>query len=136
MTPQICVKISAMKKKQDIPLLGKRLVTFRKARGLTQQQLADAIGVTRRAIVYYERETDNLPLNIMPGLAKTLGVTIEELLGTKRTKETPDPEFAALWRRLKVLERFSEKDRKAVLQYVDVIEKKNRAEQNTADSKR
>jgi hypothetical protein len=69
-------------------------------------------------------------------MSKALNLSTDDLLGVKKPKEMLDPGFAALWRRLKVLERFSEKDRKAVLQYVDVIEKKNRAEQNTADSKR
>jgi hypothetical protein len=50
-------------------------------------------------------------------------------LGAKDNKAPLDPKLAALWRRLKVLETFSDKDRKAVLQYVDVIAEKNKAKQ-------
>jgi hypothetical protein len=46
----------------------------------------------------------------------------------KKTKSTHDAGFAALWRRLKVLETFSEKERKAVLQYVDIIAEKNKVQ--------
>jgi len=94
------------------------------------------IGVSRRVVAYYEGETSYPPAHLIAPLSKALNLSTDDLLGVKKPKEMLDPGFAALWRRLKVLERFSEKDRKAVLQYVDVIEKKNRAEQNTADSKR
>ena len=110
-----------------------RLVQLRKARGLTQQQLADKIGVTRRAIVYYEREADNLPVHIIAPLAKALNVTIEELLGVKQPKETLSPKYSSLWRKLKVLETFSEKERKAVLQYVRIIAEKNKSQQKAVN---
>jgi hypothetical protein len=40
-----------------------------------------------------------------------------------------------MWRRLKVLEGFSEKDRKAVIHYVEVIAQKNKAEQKATDKR-
>jgi len=119
-----------MRRKSPSRDLGMRRVDLRKARGLTQQQLADQIGVTRRAIVYYEKEAENLPLTLIAPLAKALSVTIEELLGLRVPKETHTPHLASLWRRLKVLETFSEKDRKAVLHYVQTI-----AEMNTSHQK-
>jgi transcriptional regulator with XRE-family HTH domain len=114
--------------------LGKRLVQLRKARGLTQQQLADKLGLTRRAIVYYERESDNIPTNIIVPLAKALNVSIEELLGIKQIKNAISHQDASLWRKLKVLETFSEKDKKAVLQYVQIITEKNKTQPKTAHS--
>ena len=44
---------------------GKRLAMLRKERGLTYQQLADKIEVSRRVIAYYEVESDNPPGNII-----------------------------------------------------------------------
>jgi transcriptional regulator with XRE-family HTH domain len=125
-----------MKRKPTVIDFGKRLAGLRKAKGLTQQQLGNMTGVSRRVIAYYEGETSYPPAHFIAPLSKALNLSTDELLGVRKTKEALDPGLAALWRRLKVLERFSEKDRKAVLQYVDVIEKKNRAEQNTAGSKR
>jgi transcriptional regulator with XRE-family HTH domain len=86
----------------------------RKARGLTQQQLADLISVTRRAIVYYERETDNLPVTIIEPLSKGVEVSVEELLASNRSRTPPTIRLPRCRRKLKVLEKFSEKDRKAV----------------------
>jgi len=116
-----------MIKKNESKNLGERLVQFRKARGLTQHQLAAKIGVTRRAIVYYELEADTLPANILVPMAKALNVSIEEILGITQVKEKPDPQLASLWRKLKVLETFTEKDRKAVLHYIDALAEKNKA---------
>lgn len=60
---------------------GNRLAALRKARGLTQEQLATVAGVSRRRIAYYERETQHPPTTILPCLAEVLGVTTDELLG-------------------------------------------------------
>jgi len=118
-----------MKNKPIISDFGKRLAKLRKANGLTQQQLGDQVGVSRRVIAYYEAETDYPPAHIIIPLAQALNVSTDELLGAKDNKAPLDPKLAALWRRLKVLETFSDKDKKAVLQYVDVIAEKNKAQQ-------
>ena len=91
--------------------------------------------VSRRIIVYYEVESNYPPTHLIVPLAKALNVTTEDLLGIKESKENLDVRFSTLWRKLKVLETFSEKDRKAVLQYVDIISKKNKAEQNATGTK-
>ena len=118
-----------MKKEPTIIDFGKRLANLRKTNGLTQQQLGDKIGVSKRVIAYYEGETQYPPAHLIIPLSKALNVSADELLGTKKTRNTVNAKYSALWRKLKVLETFSEKDKKAVLQYVDVIAKKNRAQQ-------
>jgi len=116
-----------MKKETTVIGFGKKLAMLRKARGLTQKELADKVGVSRRIIVYYEVESNYPPTHLIAPLSKALNVTTEELLGIKKSKEV-DVRFFALWRKLKVLETFSEKDRKAVLQYVNVIAERNKAQ--------
>lgn len=61
--------------------IGKRLAALRKQRGLTQEELAQVVGVSRRRIAYYERETQHPPTTILPRLAEVLEVTTDELLG-------------------------------------------------------
>jgi len=100
---------------------GKKLARLRKAGGLTQQQLGDKVGVSKRVIAYYEGETNYPPTHLIVPLAKALGVSTDELLGLRQTKETLSPNHASLWRRLKVLESFNEKEKKAVVQYVEII---------------
>jgi transcriptional regulator with XRE-family HTH domain len=118
-----------MKNEPTIKNFGKRLAKLRKSSGLTQQQLGDQIGVSKRVIAYYEGETKYPPAHLTIPLAKALNITADELLGVKNVKNALDPKLAALWRRLKVLESFSEKDRKAVIQFVEVIAERNKAQQ-------
>ena len=121
-----------MKREPPTINLGKKLANLRKSKGLTQQQLGDKIGVSKRVIAYYEGETKYPPAHLIVPLSKALSITADELLGIKKTKNIVDPKFSALWRKLKALEAFSEKDRKAVLQYVDVIAERNKAQQKSA----
>lgn len=41
---------------------GKTLATFRKALGMTQQQLADALQIHRVSVVRYEKNKEPIPL--------------------------------------------------------------------------
>lgn len=63
---------------------GKRLIELRKARGMTQYDLADAIGTTQRTISYYENEGGHPQAPVMVHLAQALNVSTNELLGVKR----------------------------------------------------
>ena len=63
--------------------LGIRLKTHRKAKKLTQQQVADAIGVSKTSVIYWEKD-ENLPkYDSLTALGKVLGVTAEYLLHGK-----------------------------------------------------
>jgi transcriptional regulator with XRE-family HTH domain len=117
-----------MKNEPVIKNFGKRLTAFRKASGLTQQQLGDKIGVSKRVIAYYEGETKYPPAHLIAPLSQALSVSADELLGIKKSQIALDPKLAALWRRIKVLESFSEKDKKAVVQFVEVIAERNKAQ--------
>jgi transcriptional regulator with XRE-family HTH domain len=56
-----------------------RLVAARKKRGLTQQGLADAIGVHLSQIRRYEAGTSQPTLEVLKRIAVTLSVTIDSL---------------------------------------------------------
>jgi transcriptional regulator with XRE-family HTH domain len=62
------------------------LVAIRKARGLTQVQLAELAGTTQRAVSYYETEAGFPPAPAVIQLAKALQVSTDELLGSSRRK--------------------------------------------------
>lgn len=121
-----------MKKKTNINEFGKRLARLRNANGLIQAQLGDLVGVSNRVIAYYEKETKYPPARLIVPLAKTLGITYDELLGIKETKTDFDPAKAALWRRLKVVETLPQIDQKAILHYIKTIAKNREADQKAA----
>ncbi|MFX3620155.1 MAG: LexA family protein [Acinetobacter radioresistens] len=65
--------------------LGFRLKNLRKTKKLTQQKIADAIGVSKTSVIYWERG-DNLPKHeSLTALAAVLGVDTDYLLYGKGT---------------------------------------------------
>lgn len=115
-------------KSTDEESFGVRLRRLRKAKGLTQVELADAIDSSQRMITYYET-ADGLPsAPVVLKLAKVLGVSNEELLGirTNSRKVSPEaPENIRLWRRLKQVEKLSPAERRQVLQLIDALVERN-----------
>ncbi len=60
--------------------LGARIAERRRARGLTQSQIADCMRVSPQAVSKWERGLACPDLTILDDLADLLGVGIEELL--------------------------------------------------------
>lgn len=63
--------------------LGKRIAMLRKEKGLTQEQLAEKVGVSAQAVSKWENDISCPDITLLPLLADILGVTVDELLGVK-----------------------------------------------------
>jgi len=100
---------------------GTRLVALRKAAGYTQTELANELGVTRRMIAYYEGETEHPPSHLLSGIAKALGVMIEELLGTEPLRKRAKPKNSRLQRRLQQIEKLEASEKRQILQILDAF---------------
>ena len=61
--------------------LGTRIAELRKDSHITQVQLAEALGVSQPTINAYELGHRRVPVSTLPLLARTLGVSVEELIG-------------------------------------------------------
>lgn len=61
---------------------GERLKTLRKAAEITQQELADNLGVHLQTVSKWERGISEPDFSLLGGIASALGVTFERLLGT------------------------------------------------------
>ena len=61
--------------------LGKRIVHHRKRLGLTQDQLAEKLGVTAQAVSKWENDQSCPDITILPRLADIFGITTDALLG-------------------------------------------------------
>ena len=70
---------------------GQKIQTLRKQRGLTQEQLAQRLGVSRQAVSRWELD-ESLPetANLLP-LGEVLGVSLDTLLDPARGLEGPVP---------------------------------------------
>ncbi len=100
---------------------GGRLAELRKAAGFTQQELADAIGVSRRMIAYYEVQSAHPPTTLLPAIARALEVTTDELLGSTPVKRSARPKDSRLHRRLQQLEQLDPGAKRQVLQLLDAF---------------
>lgn len=54
---------------------------IRKKRGYTQEQLADAVGATKRQIGAWERGENDMPMDYAVAIADTLGCSIDQIAG-------------------------------------------------------
>ncbi len=63
--------------------IGKRIALLRKEKGLTQEDLANAMGVSPQAVSKWENDQTCPDISALPKLSKLLGVTVDELLSGK-----------------------------------------------------
>ena len=113
------------RKKKEDSSFGPRLTALRKARGLTQIELAEATGTTQRSISYYENDDGVPPASIVVLLAKTLQVSTDELLGMnpalREDQPDNDPETRRLWKRFRVVTQLPERDQRAVIRLINSL---------------
>ena len=80
--------------------LGKRILYHRKRLGLTQDQLAEKMGVTAQAVSKWEHDLSCPDVTAVPRLAELFGISTDELLGVPRAAEEPrKATWAKWWRR-------------------------------------
>lgn len=107
--------------KQNIEQLtdfGRRLAKLRKQASYTQVELAKELGVTQRMISYYEGHSEYPPSNLLPLMAKVLGVSADELLGIKPLKKNRQPD-SRLLRRLQQVEKLDPASKRQVMKVID-----------------
>lgn len=67
--------------------LGKRIIAHRKRLGLTQDALAEQLGVTAQAVSKWENDQSCPDITMLPRLAAIFGTTTDELLGIEKAEE-------------------------------------------------
>jgi transcriptional regulator with XRE-family HTH domain len=61
--------------------LGRRIADRRKTLGITQVQLAQTLGIAQQTMAHYEAGKVRFAAALLPVLAKTLDLGVEELIG-------------------------------------------------------
>ena len=109
----------------EAPAFGAKLAALRKEQGWTQPQLAEKLGTTLAAVVYYERQSKNPNADIVSKVAKLFNVSVDELLGhTIKTarKSGPPSRLQQLTEQLSGLPRNKQK---VVVEMLEGILQKN-----------
>ena len=96
--------------------IGNRIARYRKAKNLTQEALANQMGVSSQAVSKWETDASCPDISALPQLCKILGITTDELLTgkTEEVKLVPPAERKSLEEltlRIKVLSSDGDKTR-------------------------
>lgn len=70
--------------------IGENLKKQRKLRELTQEQLADILGVSFQSVSKWERNEGYPDIETLPTIANYFGITVDELMGMSRIKDTSE----------------------------------------------
>lgn len=93
--------------KEFYQALGRRIAEARKARGLTQQQLADELGMPQQTLAHYEVGRVRVAVAQLPLFARALAMSVDELIGEEPapSKRGPIPKLQQQMERIQLLPR-------------------------------
>ena len=101
--------------------LGQRIASLRKDQDLTQVQLAELLGLTQQMVASYEVGRRRVPVSLLPQIATTLAVSVEDLIGQRRSapaKRGPAPKLQQQIERIQQLPRAKQR---FVMQMLDTV---------------
>ena len=67
--------------------IGKNIAKYRKAKGLTQEELGAKLGVTNQAVSKWESEVSMPDVMLLPEIANALNITLDDLYGIAKEVE-------------------------------------------------
>jgi len=105
--------------------IGARIALLRKAQGLSQEGLAEVMGISRKQIADYEAGRVRMNDEMVVRFALTLKVSADELLGLKDNDEIKNAPALRFTRRLRELQELPEQKRKAILKTLDDLIRAN-----------
>ena len=100
--------------------LGVRVAELRKEQGLTQESLAELLGVSQQSVAAYEVGRLRIAVSMLPRLAKVLGVSVETLIGEENApaKRGPAPK---LQQQIERISRLPRTQQRFVIQMLDTV---------------
>jgi transcriptional regulator with XRE-family HTH domain len=101
--------------------LGTHVAELRRAQNITQVEMAATLGVSQQTINSYEVGRRRIPVSALPTLARSLGVSLEELFGDDAAaakKRGPAPKLQQQIERIQQLPRTQQR---FVMQMLDTV---------------
>jgi transcriptional regulator with XRE-family HTH domain len=107
--------------------LGKRVTQLRKSRGMTQAELARALGVSQQAVFAYEIGDRRISVLVLERLARMFRLNIDQFLGfvpepTRKRRLSP-----RAMRHAERLQALSKTQQRFVVRILDVLEEHNKS---------
>ena len=104
--------------------LGARVAQARKDHGLTQQQLAEKLGLAQQTYAHYEVGRARIPASMLPTLAKLLTLSLDELMGTpvvRAARGRPRGPTSRLHQQIDAIERLPKTKQQFVSQMLETV---------------
>ncbi|GFE83218.1 hypothetical protein GCM10011487_52180 [Steroidobacter agaridevorans] len=106
--------------------LGAHVSTLRKSRGMTQAELARAIGVSQQAVFAYELGDRRISVLVLAKLAKVFSTPVGDLVGlSKPVHERKGRLSPRCMRHAERLQALSKTQQRFVIRIIDVLETSN-----------
>jgi transcriptional regulator with XRE-family HTH domain len=101
--------------------LGARIAAARKEQGLSQQALAEQLGIAQQTLAHYEVGRARPPVSLLPEFSRIFGVGVDELLGRpirSAARRGPAPKLQQQMERISRLPRAQQR---IVMQMLDGV---------------
>jgi transcriptional regulator with XRE-family HTH domain len=103
--------------------LGGRIAKARKGRGMSQQALADQLGIAQQTLAHYEVARARIAASLLPRVAELLDLSLDELLMGQPTIRIPGKRGPAsrLEQQLDAIARLPKAKQKVVAELLDSV---------------
>ena len=106
--------------------LGTHVTTLRKSRGMTQAELARAIGVSQQAVFAYELGDRRISVLVLAKLAKIFATSVESMVGLSKPLRVQKGRLSPRCvRHAERLQALSKTQQRFVVRIIDVLEDSN-----------
>jgi transcriptional regulator with XRE-family HTH domain len=100
---------------------GGKLFEVRRRKGLTQKQLGEKIGVSKRVVAFYEGDTEGPPPDLLKKIADALGVTVSYLVGESPIKQVGVDLKPTVRRYVSKLQKLPQKQQQTAFRIIDAL---------------
>jgi len=103
--------------------IGRRIARLRRQRGVTQADLALALGVSQPVVSNYEHDVIKLSGETIVSLAQILGASADELLGLEKPARAAGATIKnrRIYRQLQSIDRLPKRDQEALARTIDAF---------------
>lgn len=106
--------------------LGSQIAMTRKSRGMTQAELARAIGVSQQAVFAYELGERRVSVLTLAHIAKIFGVPVQDMIILSKSTRAPKGRLSPrAMRHAERLQGLTKTQQRFVIRIIDVLESSN-----------
>jgi transcriptional regulator with XRE-family HTH domain len=101
--------------------LGTRIAELRRSQNITQVEMAATLGVSQQTINSYEVGRRRIPVSALPTLARSLGVSLEELFGDDVAAAKKRGPASKLQQQIERIQQLPRTQQRFVMQMLDTV---------------